>query len=459
MGGFSDKVDRFFRVSERGSTFATEIKGGLITFLSMSYVLAVNPSILQSAAPEFPFSQLFTATALAAMIACILMGLYSRFPVALAPGMGVNAFLAYTVCLGMGFPFVQGLAIVFVSGALFFAITVSGLRNKMMYGIPESMKLAITAGIGLFITIIGLYNSGILSHGSGTALSLGDLTDPGVLLSALCIAMTLGMWLKGRWFAVIGGILATWAIGLCLGAFGLESALIPSWESEAAVTYPDFGLFGKVFEGFSFIEGAMVVPFLTAIVSLTVVNLFDTTGTLIGVGSAAGLTDSEGRIAGGEKAMTVDAASSMIGAVCGTSTTTSYVESVTGIGSGARTGILPLTAGALFAASLLFSGIFSTFTGACTVGAMVLVGTLMMRNVKNIDWDDPTVCITAFLTIVTMGLTASIANGIAAGAFACVGGMCLTGRRKDVSGVLWALTAVSAVYILSSHIVIPIWLS
>ena len=157
--------------------------------------------------------------------------------------------------------------------------------------------------------------------------------------------------------------------------------------------------------------------------------------------------------------MTVDAASSMIGAVCGTSTTTSYVESVTGIGSGARTGILPLTAGALFAASLLFSGIFSTFTGACTVGAMVLVGILMMRNVKSIDWDDPIVCAMAFLSIVAMGLTASITSGIAAGTFAYVGGLCITGRRKEVSGVLWALAAVSALHVLANHIIIPIWLS
>ncbi len=459
MDGFAGRADRFFRVSERGSTFATEIKGGLITFLSMAYVLAVNPAILHEAAAEYPFSQLFTATALAAMIACVLMGLYSRFPVALAPGMGVNAFLAYTVCLGMGFTFEQGLAIVFVSGALFFAITVSGLRNRMMCGIPESMKLSITAGIGLFIAIIGLYNSGVIVHGSGTALSLGDLTDPGVLLSVLCVVITLVMWLKGRWFAVIGGILATWAVGLGLGACGIESALIPSWESGTAVTCPDFGLLGKVFEGFSFIEGAMLVPFLTAIVSLTVVDLFDTTGTLIGVGSAAGLTDSEGRIAGGERAMTVDAASSMIGAVCGTSTTTSYVESVTGIGSGARTGILPLTAGALFAASLLFSGIFSTFTGACTVGAMVLVGILMMRNVKSIDWDDPIVCVMAFMTIVGIGMTASIANGIAVGTFVYVGGLCIAGRRREVSGVIWALTAVSALFVLTNYVVIPLWTS
>ncbi len=458
MDGFADRIDRFFRVSERGSTFTTEIKGGLITFLSMAYVLAVNPAILHDADPGIPFGQLFTATALAATAACVLMGLYSRFPVALAPGMDVNAFLSYTVCLGMGFTFEQGLAIVFMSGALFFAITVSGLRNRMVLGIPESMKLSITAGIGLFITIIGLYNSGIIVQG-GAALSLGDLTDPGVVLSVLCIAMTIAIWLKGRWFAVIGGIFTTWAIGLGLGACGVESALIPSWESGTAITYPDFGLFSKVFEGFSFAGGAILVPFLAAVVSLTVVDLFDTTGTLICVGGAAGLTDSEGRIAGGEKAMTVDAASSMIGAVCGTSTTTSYVESVTGIGSGARTGILPLTAGALFAASLLFSGIFSTFTGACTVGAMVLVGTLMMRNVKSIDWDDPIVCAMAFLTIVAMGLTASITSGIAAGTFAYVGGLCITGRRKEVSRVLWALAAVSALYVLANNIIIPIWLS
>ena len=193
MSDFKQKIDEFFRISERGSTIQNEIKGGIITFLAMAYILIVNPNILSPAAglAGYTFNELFTATALAAVIACLLMGFYSRFPVALAPGMGVNAFLSYTICLTMGFTFEQGLLIVFISGVIFFAFTVTGWRMRILDEIPQSMKLAISAGIGFFIALVGLYNAGIIMHGNGSALTLGPLSDPGVLLSLFCLAQSL----------------------------------------------------------------------------------------------------------------------------------------------------------------------------------------------------------------------------------------------------------------------------
>ncbi len=457
MDSFLERIDSFFRISARGSTFGTEIKGGLITFLSMSYILVVNPFILEGAAEGYTFNQLFTATALAAAFSCLLMGFYARFPVSLAPGMGVNAFLTFTICYSMGFTFEQALTVVLVSGIMFFLISVTGLRKRIIEDIPNSMKLAITAGIGFFIAMIGLYNSGLIDSGETSALMLGNLSDPGVLLSVLCIAVTLAMWLKSRWYATIGGILMTWAIGLVLAFMGIysETRLIPELEGVDPISMPDAALFGKVFEGFT-LEGAMIVPFIAAAISLLVVNIFDTTGTLIGVSKAAGLMDDEGHAEGIDKAMKTDAAGSIIGAICGTSTTTSFIESATGIESGARTGLMTVVVGLLFLVSLVMCGAMATFTSACTVGALVLVGIMMMRNVKEIDWHDPLTCAMAFMTIFVMGLSGSITNGIAAGVFVHVGGLLVLGRRKEVPTTLWVLTFLFLMYFVINYAAIPL---
>lgn len=462
MSDFKQRIDEFFRISERGSTFRNEFRGGVITFLAMAYILIVNPNILSDATTAYSTGQLFTATAMAAIIACLLMGLYSRFPVALAPGMGVNAFLAYTICLGMGFTFEQGLMTVFLSGILFLVVSVSGYRMKVLNSIPKSMKLAISAGIGFFIAVIGLYNAGIIVHGNGSALALGPMNDPGVLLSLFCLTITLVMWHRQRWFAVIAGIIITWIVGIIMGECGITSGLadegiflIPAWNPETFVSTPDFGLFGAVFTGFEMFKGTLVMSFIAAIVSLFVVDMFDTAGTLIAVGGSAGLIDENGDIVDGQKALEVDAIGSVAGAVCGTSTTTSFIESTTGINAGARTGLMPVVVAVFFGIALIFSGFFGTFTSACTVGALVLVGIMMIKNVKGIEWDDPVTCAMAFLTIFMMGLTGSITDGIAFGLFAWVGGKTLMGKYREISATLWILTAVFIVYFFINYIVIP----
>ena len=456
MSDFTQKIDEFFRISARGSTIQNEIKGGIITFLAMVYILIVNPNILGPSAVGYTFDQLFTATALASIIACLLMGLYSRFPVALAPGMGVNAFLSYTICLGMGFTFEQGLMVVFISGILFLILTVSGLRMKILDSIPKSMKLAISAGIGFFIALLGLFNAGIIEQAPASALQLGQLADPGVLLALFCLIITLVMWYKKWWFAVIGGMLATWIVGLIMGAMDVNSAtiLIPHWNNDV-ISNPDFGLFAKVFTGFDMFAGSLWMSFIAAIVSLFVVDMFDTAGTLIGVGGAAGMIDDNGHLQDGEKALTCDAVASMAGAVCGTSTTTSFIESTTGIDAGARTGLMPVVVGLMFAIALLFSPVFGTFTSACTVGALVLVGILMIKSVKDIEWEDPVTCVMAFLTIFMMGLAGSITDGIAFGIFAWVIGKTVTGKVKEITPIIWVLTVVFLIYFIINYAAIP----
>lgn len=461
MSNFTDSLDSFFRISERGSTFRNELRGGLITFLAMAYILVVNPNILGAipTAADHGFNALFTATALASMIACLLMGLYSRFPVALAPGMGVNAFFSYSICLSMGFTFTQGLLVVLISGLLFFTLTVTGFRMKILDSIPKSMKLAISAGIGFFIALVGLFNGGIIQHAEGSALCLGSLSDSGIQLSFICLLITLILWLRKSWSAVIAGMLVTWVIGIIMGLAGITSEynplLIPTWAPENFVGTPDFSLFFAIFTEFEMFDGTLMISFITAIISLFIVDMFDTTGTLIGIGTEAGLIDDEGHLANGEKALTADAVATITGACVGTTTTTSYIESTTGIAAGARTGLMPVVVGLLFAVSLLFSGFFGTFTSACTVGALVLVGILMIKNVKDINWQDPVICAMSFLTIFLMGLAGSITTGIAAGVFTYVGGMAVTGRSKEVSPMLWILTVVFLVYLVLNHFIIP----
>lgn len=459
MSSVADSLDKFFRISERGSTVGREIKGGVITFLAMSYILVVNPYILSNVptAAAYGFDALFTSTALAAIISCILMGIYARFPVALAPGMGVNTFLAFTICIGMGFTYSQGLMVVLLSGVGFFLISITGWRTKILNSIPISMKHAITAGIGFFIAVVGLFNAGIIVHGEGSALAIGHLGDPGVILSLICLFITLELWYLKVWWAVIAGMMITWVTGIIMGIAGVESSygLIPEWNPDAFVSHPDFSLVFSMFTDFEMFDSTLIVAFLAAFASLMVVDLFDTTGTLIGVGEAAHLMDKDGNLIDGEKALTVDSVASMTGSIVGTSTTTSFIESTAGIDAGARTGLMPIVVGAMFIIALFLSGFFSTFTSACTVGALVMVGILMIKNVGLIEWDDPVNCGMAFMTIFMMGLSGSITVGIAAGTFVYVIGMVLTHRSSEISKVLWLLFAVFMSYLIINQFLIP----
>ncbi len=459
MSDFASKLDSFFHITERGSDIKTEVKGGVITFLAMFYILAVNPGILSAAAGVELFGQLVTATALAAFISCILMGIYAKFPVALAPGMGINAFVAYTIVLTMGFTYYQALLIVLISGILFFILTVTGVRSKILTSIPMIMRLSITAGIGFFIVVVGLFNAGIIQHGSGCALALGPLGDPGVALGLLCILVTLILWFKRNWSAVLIGVIVTVAVGCIMSACGVTSqisGLIPSLSSVGpVVSMPDFGLFGAMFTQFTGFEGTMWAAFIVSIASLLIVDMFDTTGTLLGIGHSAGIIDENGNIEGNEKALQVDSIATIFGAIAGTSTTTSFIESSTGIEAGARTGLMAVVVGILFLVAMFFAPLFSVITSACTVGALLLVGLMMITALKGVEWVDPVNIATAFCTIFMMGLAGSITDGIAFGVFSYIIGSFVMGRKSEISIAMWILGAVFLAYFIITFVVIP----
>jgi len=463
--GFSSKLDSYFHITERGSDVKTEIKGGIITFLAMFYILAVNPSILSAAAGPELFGQLVASTALAACVSCLLMGIYAKFPVALAPGMGINAFVAYTIVITMGFDYYQALLIVLISGIAFFFLTISGLRSKILMSIPMVMKYAITAGIGFFIVVVGLFNAGIIVHGTGSALALGNFADSGVFLSLICVAVTLALWFRNNWGAVLIGIIVTIIIGYIGGAFlGWDSTingaqLIPGVglaSITGVVSMPDFGLFGSVFSNLTGFEATLWPAFIVSIISLLVVDMFDTTGTLVGIGHSAGILKADGSIEGNEKALQADSIATIFGAIAGTSTTTSFIESSTGISAGARTGLMAVVVGLLFLIALFFSPIFAIITPACTVGALFLVGLMMITSLKDVEWLDPVNICTVFITLFMMGLSGSITDGIALGALGYLIGMTVTGKAKEVSKVMWGLGVVFVVYFIITYWVTPL---
>jgi len=464
MTGFADRLDSFFRITERGSDVKTELKGGLITFLAMFYILAANPGIISTAIGMEYYGQLVAATALSACLACILMGIYARFPVALAPGMGINAFIAFTIVGAMGFTYEQALAAVFISGVLFMVLTVTGLRTRIISSIPPVLKFSISAGIGFFIIVVALFNAGIIVHGSGSALSMGDLASPGVLLAVFSIVVTLVLWLRGMWSAVLLGALAAVVVGYAGGQLlGWDTvvngaSLIPGVGTASAgevMTLPDFGLFGEMFTGLTGFGLGMLPAFAAAILSLLVVDVFDTTGTLVAVGSQAGMIREDGTIEGGERALQVDAASTMVGAVAGTTTVTTFIESNVGIAAGARTGLMAVVVGLLFGLALFFVPVLSVITSACIAGALVLVGLLMVSAMREIDWTRLENSIPAALTVFMTGLSGSITDGIAMGFMSYVLVMWVSGRRSEISLTVRVLGWVFLGYFLLNYWIIP----
>lgn len=445
-----DFITKFFKLEERGTKFGTEIVAGITTFLAMAYILPVNSDML--AKTGMPFSGVFFATAVSAAIATLVMALVANLPVALAPGMGLNAFFTYTlVNFGDGpLSYKGALAAVLVSGVLFFIVSVSGLRKTVINAIPKGLKLAVGAGIGFFITFIGLKNAGVIVGNGATFVALGDLTHPTVLLGVFGILLVVVLYSMGNRFGLIIAIAVTALVGFVLGQVfpdyftivadkplfggGVEEIpllLMPSFDSSASLgdVWSGAGtLFGAAFKGF---EELFKSPQAFGIIfSLLFVDFFDTAGTLMAVGNQAGLINDEGEIVGSEKALLADSIGTMTGAVLGTSNVTSYIESATGIEGGARTGLSGVVVAVLFLLSLLLfipltlvNGVavgFDQYGDAIvyspvTAMALVMVGALMVGQLKDVDWDDKAIIIPAFLTIIFMVLTFSIAKGIAVG--------------------------------------------
>ena len=435
-------LEKLFHLKDKKTNVRTEIIAGLTTFLAMAYILAVNPSILGQAGMDT--HSVFMATALSAGIASILMGVLANFPVALAPGMGVNALFTYTVVLTMGYSWQAALASVFLSGIVFLIISVTGVRKLIINAIPKQLKLAIGAGIGFFIAFVAFMNSGIIVADSATGVTLGDLTQPTVLLAIIGILLTIALVIKKVPAAVFVGMVITALIGLILGFLGFEG--MPSLPSQLITTDFSMSTFGAFSQGFGEL---FADPFncFVIIFSFLFVDFFDTAGTLVAVGNRCGLVNEEGELENAEKALLADSVGTVVGSVLGTSTVTSFVESSSGVEVGGRTGLTACTTGILFFLSVLISPIvLSTATSAVTAPALVVVGMLMAQQLGGIDWDDFIPAASGFVTVIIMILSYSIANGIALGFVTYSVAMTASGKAKKVSPIIWILDIIFILY-------------
>lgn len=448
-------LEKLFKLKERNTNVQTEVMAGITTFMTMAYILFVNPSILGSAGMDK--NAVLLATAIGASAVTIMMGLFVNYPIALAPGMGLNAFYAFTVVIGMGVSWQVALGAVFISGIIFVILTVTQVRQLLVEGMPNSLKHAITVGIGLFITIIGLKMSGIMSirlslipptldklmagHGNGTPMyfetimELGKVMQKDVLLAIfglIFISILTARKVKG---SMLIGIITSTIVGIGLGLVQVPAGFSP-------VAIPDFTR--NAFFALD-IPGAIGMGLVTIVFTFTFVELFDTMGTLVGTTSKAGLMDKDGKIPGIGKAMLVDATGVSLGAVLGTSTITAFVESAAGVAAGGRTGLTAVVCGVLFLLSLFFAPIVSLIPNAATAPALIIVGCLMMEGVRHIDFSDFTEAMPAFLTIIMMPFTYSIANGISFGLVMYPLLKLITGRRQDVHWIVYVLAALVVV--------------
>mgnify|MGYP003548520211 FL=1 len=440
-------LDNFFFFFENNTDVKTEIIAGITTFLAMSYILGVNPGML--AEGGMPATGVFFATALASGISCIIMGLISKYPVGLAPGMGMNALFTYTIILGMGNTWEAALAAVFISSIIFLIITISGVREAILNAIPHNLKLAIGAGIGFFLAFIGLKGAGIIVDDPSTLIALGSLFSAPALLALIGIAITLVLYVKKVPAAVFIGLVVTAVIGLIftLCGFGVGDMAMPSVPTQFISTSFDTSLFGAFASGFGQIF-SNIPDLILILFSLLFVTFFDTTGTLIPLANQCGFVDEKGEADGIDRAFLSDAISGIIGAILGTSTLTAYVESATGIGLGGRTGLTAIVTGILFLVSLIFAPtVLALFTSSVTAAALVIVGILMMVQLKEVDWDDMVVVSSVFMTIVMMLLTYSISLGIAFGFVTYAITSIAAGKAKELNWLVWVMVLVFVIYL------------
>ncbi len=448
-------MEKLFKLKQNGTNIKTEIIAGITTFLAMAYILAVNPGML-GIIPDGPGpAAIFMATALSAAIGTICMAFFANYPVALASGMGLNAFFTYTVCLGMGYSYKVALTAILFEGFIFMILSIFKFREALVNKIPANLKLGITAGIGLFITIIALINAGIVVNNDSTLVGLGDLSSPQVVLAIaglLIIGVLHHYKVKGD---ILIGILATWVLGIIAELIGWYQvnidagvySLIPnlSWEAiKANFAAPalfrfDFGFVVNNFASFAIV----MFTFLYT-------DIFDTVGTLIGVAQKGNLLDQDGTLPRAGGALMADAVGTIAGACLGTSTVTSYVESSAGVAAGGRTGLTALTTGILFLLAIPLAPIFLAIPGFATAPAMIFVGLLMLSAVTKMDFDgDIADSIGGFLAIVMMPFAYSIATGIMFGMIAWVVLKILCGKNKDVTPIMWISVALFALYVIT----------
>jgi AGZA family xanthine/uracil permease-like MFS transporter len=418
-------MERLFRLSEHGTTVRRELIAGITTFLTMSYILAVNPNMLSDAG--LPKGAVFTATVISSLVATLIMGLAANLPVALAPGMGLNAFFTYAVVIGMEYSWQIALTAVFLEGVLFIFLSLFNVREAILKAIPGNLKRAVAVGIGLFIALIGLKGAGVIVADQSTLVAAGKITSGTALIAIIGIIITITLYAWKIPGSILLGILATTLIGVFFGV-----TTVP--EDFRLFRLPSYPLVWQ----FDFRQIA-TLKFFTVFFTFLFVDIFDTVGTLVGVATQAGLTDAQGNIPRVKQAFLADAIGTALGAAMGTSTVTSYVESTAGVAAGARTGLASAATAGMFFIALFLSPLFLLIPPAATTPALVVVGFLMMRAVTGIDFSDLTEGIPAFITIVMMPFTYSIAEGIVFGILSYVIIKTVTGRFKDVPAITWIL--------------------
>ena len=420
-------AERWFDLAGNGTTAGREVRAGVTTFLTMAYILFVNPQILADAG--MPAEDVAVATALAAAIGTALMGLWARYPIALAPGMGLNAYFAYGVVGGLGVSWQVALAAIFVEGVLLLVLAAGGMRRLVLQAIPAAVRHGAMAGIGLFLAFIGLRNGGLIEHSPATLVKLADPSTPEALLTLGGLLLVATLAVRRVPGAILIGVAAASALAWATGMASLPESWIaaPRLPRETFLAMD----FSRVLEG----------GVLAAVAAFFFVDLLDTAGTLLGVGMLGGFVDHRGELPRANRAFAADATATAVGACLGTSTVTSYIESATGIEEGGRTGLTALTVAALFLGALVFAPIFVAVPPAATAPALVVVGALMMRGAADIEWKRLDEAIPGFLCLAAMPFTFSIANGLALGILSWVGIRALSGRAREVAPALWLLAA------------------
>ncbi len=465
-------MENFFKVKEKGSTVRTEVLAGLTTFMAMAYILMVNAGMFAELG-TVSYNAIYIATAISAVIGTILIGVLANLPLAQASGMGLNAFFVYTVCFGFGLTYANALVLVLMDGIIFIILTVTGLREKIFEAIPNQVRVAIPAGIGLFIAFIGLQNAGIVVNDAATCVNLVSLNvfsgtaTWGLIMpilvtlgSVIAIAVMSGREVKGAvLLGIVGGAVVYYVLGFTVPGFyeGFGASL----SFNPLTAFADFGsqAFGKVFtEGFDFsaylaehTSTELVVLIITTALAFCLVDMFDTLGTLYGACARGDLLTKDGKVPNMDKAMLADAVATTCGAVCGTSTVTTFVESSAGVAEGGRTGLSSMVTGALFFIAMFFSPVAALVPGCATAAALIYVGVLMMNCVRNIDWLNADTAVPAFLTVAMMPMAYNISYGIAFGIISYIFISLFTGKVKEIKAGTWVIGVLFMVMFFVTH--------
>lgn len=423
-------IERYFKIREKGSSVRTEILAGITTFIALAYIIFVNPNILSEAG--IPKEAAIASTIWIAALSTMVMGVVANYPVALAPGMGLNAFFAYYVCGTLGLHWTVALGAVFFSGVLFLILTVSHIRQAIINAVPQNLRVAIGVGIGLFIAFIGLKGTGLIVPDKATFIGLGHVTDPKTLLSLFGLMLTGALMARNIQGSILIGIVATTVLSMCLGYSPIPHGI----GDIVSTSMPHMGAtFGQLD-----IMGAWNYGIVSIIFTFTVVELFDNMGTLIGLTSKAKLVKPNGEIENLDRALTTDAVGTIFSSIFGTSTVTSYIESAAGIAAGGKTGLTAVTVSICFFIALLFAPLVGLVPGFATAPPLILVGALMMAEVGKINFQDFSDGLPAFLTIIMMPLTGSIANGFAFGFVSYAFMKTAVGKYKEVSWIMWLVS-------------------